>query len=243
MSRRALALLALAPLLAACRGAEPSPPAAPASAAAAPARAAGTAALPEERNGATVVFLGDSLTAGFGVDEDQAYPALVAAALAERGIAARVVNAGVSGDTSAGGLARIDWLLRQRPDLLVVELGANDALRGQPLAGIESNLRAIVAKATAAGATVLLVGMQIPTNYGPEYTAGFRDLYPRLAKETNVALLPFLLEGVAARPELNQGDGIHPNPEGHKRVAATVLAALEPLLRDAERKKASVQKP
>ncbi|MFN7943258.1 MAG: arylesterase [Thermoanaerobaculia bacterium] len=243
MSRRALALLALVALLAACRGAESSPPTALAPAATAPARTAGTTAPPEERDGPTVVFLGDSLTAGFGVDEDQAYPARVAATLAERGIAARVVNAGVSGDTSAGGLARIDWLLRQKPDLLVVELGANDALRGQPLAGIESNLRAIVVKATAAGATVLLVGMQIPTNYGPEYTAGFRDLYPRLAKETNVALLPFLLEGVAARPELNQGDGIHPNPEGHQRVAATVLAALEPLLRDAAKKKASVQKP
>jgi acyl-CoA thioesterase-1 len=141
-----------------------------------------------------------------------------------------MVNAGVSGDTTAGGLERLDWLLAQRPDWIVIELGANDGLRGQPLAAIEANLRALVARSRAAGARVLLVGMRMPINYGPDYTHGFAAIYPRLARELGVPLLPFLLEGVAARPELNLPDGIHPNARGHEVVARGVADALAPLL-------------
>jgi len=179
-----------------------------------------------------VVFLGDSLTAGYGLSADEAYPAHVADLLAAEGVRARILNAGVSGDTSAGGLERLDWFLRQRPDVVVVELGGNDGLRGQPLEATEANLRAIVRRSREAGARVLLVGMQIPPNYGPEYADGFAELFSRLAREEKVALLPFLLEGVAADPALNQPDGIHPNAEGQKIVARTVVEALKPLLAD-----------
>jgi len=177
-----------------------------------------------------VVFLGDSLSAGYGLAEEDAFPAVVARLLAERGHPIHLVNAGVSGDTTAGGLARVDWVLKQKPAVLVVELGANDGLRGQPLAGIESNLREIVRRGKAAGARVLLLGMKIPPNYGSEYAEGFDALYPRLARELDVPLMPFLLEGVAAESQLNQADGIHPTAEGARRVAAAVVPFLEPLL-------------
>lgn len=177
-----------------------------------------------------VVFLGDSITAGFGVDADQAFPALVRDALAEDGVEVDVVNAGVSGDTTAGGLARLDWLLRQKPDVLVVGLGGNDGLRGQDVKSSERNLRAIVTQAREAGARVLLLGMMMPPNYGPEYTANFREIYPRVANELNVPLVPFLLEGVGGEAHLNQRDGIHPAAEGHERVAANVLPHLRELL-------------
>lgn len=197
----------------------------PAAAVSPPAPAAAATAA-----GPRVVFLGDSLTAGFGLDEAQAFPAVVGEALAAEGLAATVVNAGVSGDTSAGGLARLDWVLRQRPDVLVVELGPNDGLRGLPLAMTEDNLRRIIRRGREAGARVLLVGMQIPPNYGPEYAGGFRQLFPRLAEEEGVPLVPFLLAGVGGEPELNLPDGIHPNAEGHRRVAANVLPHLRPLV-------------
>ena len=179
-----------------------------------------------------VIFLGDSLTAGFGLAEDEAYPALIAQELARRGQAARVINAGVSGDTTAGGLARLSWLLGQRPDILVVALGANDGLRGLPLAATEENLRQILSAAKAAKTPVLLAGMLLPPNYGPEYTAEFAALFRRLAQEFGVAFHPFLLEGVAGRPELNQADGIHPNAAGQHRVATQLLTRLDPLLRE-----------
>jgi acyl-CoA thioesterase I len=177
-----------------------------------------------------VVFLGDSLTAGFGLAEEEAFPARVGELLAAASEPIEVVNAGVSGDTSAGGLARIDWILRQRPDVVVVELGPNDGLRGLPLAMTEANLRAIVERSRAAGARVLLVGMQIPPNYGPDYAGAFRDLYPRLARELGVPRVPFLLAGVGGEPGLNLPDGLHPNAEGHRRVAATVLPYLREVL-------------
>ncbi len=177
-----------------------------------------------------VVFLGDSLTAGYELDESQAFPALVEDRLRAAGRAVRVVNAGISGDTTAGGLARLDWLLRQRPDVLFVGLGGNDGLRGTPLESSEANLRAIVEGAQAAGVRVLLAGMLMPPNYGPDYTEAFAAIYPRLAAELGVPLIPFLLEGVAARPELNLEDGIHPNAEGQSIVAETVLEHLEPIL-------------
>ena len=188
-------------------------------------------AAPEPRGDeALVVFLGDSLTAGYELAEREAFPALVEARLREGGRAVRVVNAGVSGDTTAGGLARLDWLLGQETDVLVVGLGANDGLRGVPLESSEANLRGILERAQAEGVRVLLAGMLIPPNYGPDYTGRFAAIYPRLADELGVPLIPFLLEGVAARPELNLPDGIHPNAEGQRRVAETVLRYLEPIL-------------
>jgi acyl-CoA thioesterase-1 len=178
-----------------------------------------------------IVFLGDSLTAGYGLPEEQAFPALVEAELRRRGLPVVVVNAGVSGDTTAGGLRRIDWLLRQRPAVVVLGLGANDGLRGQPLAGIESNLREIVNRARAGGAQVLLLGMRMPSNYGDDYAGGFQALYRRLADELDLPFVPFLLAGVALDPQFNQADQIHPNAEGQKLLARNVLAPLEPLVR------------
>ena len=177
-----------------------------------------------------VVFLGDSLTAGLGVGEAEAFPEQVRLRLAAAGVAVRIVNAGVSGDTTAGGRARLDWLLRQRPDVLVVGLGANDGLRGLELDETEANLRAIVAGAREAGARVLLLGMLLPPNYGPEYTSGFEAIFPRLARETGVPLVPFLLADVAGIAELNQADGIHPTAEGHRLMAGNVAPALRELL-------------
>ena len=176
-----------------------------------------------------VLFLGDSLTAGFGLGEESAFPARVGAALADEGIDVSIVNAGVSGDTSAGGLARLGWLLRLEPALVGVGLGANDGLRGRDLRTTESNLREIVAEARGAGGEVLLLGMRMPPNYGT-YGEEFAAMYTRLAEELDVALVPFLLEGVGGDPELNLPDGIHPNEEGQRRVAENVLPALRALL-------------
>ena len=177
-----------------------------------------------------VVFLGDSLTAGFGLAAEEAFPALVAATLAGRGTPIRAINAGVSGDTTAGGLRRLDWALKSRPEVVVVALGANDGLRGQPLESIEANLNAIVEKARAAGARVLLAGMLMPPNYGGEYASGFAAIFPRVAKQQGVPLVPFLLEGVAGHPELNQPDGIHPTAEGQRIVARNVEPYLAELV-------------
>jgi acyl-CoA thioesterase-1 len=186
--------------------------------------------------GPTVVFLGDSLTAGFGLAAEEAYPALVTRLLAERELPVRTINAGVSGDTTAGGFARLDWLLAQHPAIVFVCLGGNDGLRGLPLEATEANLDAIVGRSLAAGAQVVLAGMQIPPNYGPEYVAGFRAIFPRLAQKYDLPLVPFLLEGVAADPRLNQPDGIHPNAQGQRIVAETVARALAPLVADAARR-------
>ena len=200
--------------------------------------AAGTAAVTKGETAGDdqtlVIFLGDSLTAGYGLDEDQSFPSLIAARLAAEGGAVRVVNAGISGDTTAGGLARLDWLLGQRPDILVVALGANDGLRGVDLADSEENLRQILGRARETGTTVLLAGMLIPPNYGPDYSHRFAELYHRLAEEDGIPLIPFLLEGVAADPGLNLADGIHPNAEGQKIVAETVWQHLWPLLEAVE---------
>ena len=178
-----------------------------------------------------VVFLGDSITAGLGLSADEAFPAVVAQLLEEQGVAIDAVNAGVSGDTTAGGLRRLDWLLRQSPDVLVVGLGGNDGLRGLDVNASRANLAQIVRKARGAGAKVLLLGMMIPPNYGPEYTKEFREIYPRLAKELDVPLVPFLLEGVGGERTLNQPDGIHPTAEGHRVVAGNVLPFLRDIVR------------
>ncbi|HYU31742.1 MAG TPA: arylesterase [Thermoanaerobaculia bacterium] len=191
------------------------------------------AAHRDERNeGPLVIFLGDSLTAGQGLAEDQAYPAVLDRRLDAEGMPARVLNAGVSGDTTAGGLARLGWLLKQKPDVLVVGLGANDGLRGLDLGETEKNLREIVRRGKASGARVLLLGMMIPPNYGPDYTEQFRDIYPRIAKDLDVPLVPFLLDKVGGLAELNQADGVHPTARGQEMVADNVEPYLVKLLPD-----------
>lgn len=177
-----------------------------------------------------VIFLGDSLTAGLGLDEGQSYPAVIERELREEGLPVEVVNAGVSGDTSAGGLSRLGWLLGQHPDVVVVGLGANDGLRALPIEETEKNLREIVRRARAAGARVLLLGMRIPPNYGP-YADDFAALYPRLAQELDVPFVPFLLDGVGGVRDLNQEDGIHPTAAGQEILAKNVLPYLTEVLR------------
>jgi len=177
-----------------------------------------------------VVFLGDSISAGLDVAAEDAFPAQLQRKLATTEAAFRLVNAGVSGDTTAGGLRRLDWLLAQKPAVVVVELGANDGLRGGPHAEIERNLREILAKVRAGGAAPLLLGMRLPPSYGPDYEAGFEALYVRLAEELRVAFVPYFMAGVAGVPERNQPDGLHPTPQGHTRLADNVAPALRALL-------------
>jgi acyl-CoA thioesterase-1 len=174
-----------------------------------------------------VIFLGDSLTAGYDLPAEFAFPALVQKLSGEKGRPIRVVNAGVSGDTTSGGLDRLSWLLEQKPDLLVLGLGVNDAFRGQPVDRIETNLREIVKRAKAAGARVLLLGMRVPTNYGPDYAEAFAAIYPKIAKSEKVTLMPFLLDGVGGHADLNLDDGIHPNQEGHKLIADNLIVYVE----------------
>jgi acyl-CoA thioesterase-1 len=175
-----------------------------------------------------IVFLGDSLTAGYGLDPESAYPKLVENALGDEDPAVKVVNAGVSGDTSAGGLQRVDWILRQPIDVLIIALGANDALRGLPVEATRESLRGIIGKARAKHpkARIILAGMLAPPNMGEDYLTAFDRIYPELAESESVELIPFLLEGVAGEPSLNLPDGIHPNPAGHKRIAQTILKQL-----------------
>ncbi|HEV7518764.1 MAG TPA: arylesterase [Thermoanaerobaculia bacterium] len=204
----------------------PASPAAEALAAPATLPSARPAISPASARLPVVVFLGDSLTAGLGLEEAEAYPALLGTRLAAQGRPIRVINAGVSGDTTAGGLRRLDWLLRQKPDVVVVGLGANDALRGAAPEEIERNLREILLRCSAAGARVLLLGMKIPPNYGPDFADRFTALYPRIARDTGVSLVPFLLAGVGGNPELNQADGIHPTAVGQQKVADNVYSSL-----------------
>jgi len=178
-----------------------------------------------------IAVLGDSLTAGLGVASDEAFPARLQIRLRREGYDYRVVNAGVSGDTTAGGLRRVDWVLRAKPDVVVVALGANDGLRGQPPAEMRDNLEAIIARLQASGAQVLLAGMRMPPNYGAEYTRDFAAVFPEVARRTGVALMPFLLDGVAADPRLLQPDGLHPSAAGHQIIADRLWPHLPPLLR------------
>jgi len=181
--------------------------------------------------GPRVVFLGDSLTAGYGLPEEQAYPAQVAALLRAKGIEVGVVNAGVSGDTTAGGLSRVSWVLSQDPAVLVVGLGANDGLRGLAPATIEKNLRGIVRQARQHGVEVVLLGMHVPPSLGPQYAERFAAIYPRLAEDEAVAFVPQFLQGVGGESGMNLGDGIHPNAEGHRLLARNLLPVLEQTLR------------
>ena len=177
-----------------------------------------------------VVALGDSLTAGLGVAAEEAWPALVDARLRREGYPYRVVNAGVSGDTTAGGLRRVDWVLRNRPEVAVVALGANDGLRGLAPDAMEANLLGIVERLRAVGVRVLVAGMEVPPNYGAAYARAFRGVFPDVARRTGAALMPFLLDGVAADSRLNQADGIHPNAAGHRAIAERVWPHLVGLL-------------
>jgi len=226
-----LALLAV-PLAGCERAAEPA--AAPAPAIAAPVAASPVPATREaDENTAhrpKVAFLGDSISAGLHLAEDQAFPALLARRLSAPPHAFQLINAGVSGDTTAGGLRRADWILKQRPDVVVVELGANDGLRGVPLDAIERNLRGILEKVRGAGATPLLLGIRLPPSYGADYVTGFEAIYPRVARELGVAHVPFFMEGVAGVPELNLEDGLHPTAAGHERLAANVEPALREVI-------------
>ncbi len=190
---------------------------------------------------ARVVIVGTSLTAGMGLSDPlgESWVGQLQRMADSAGIPAVMTNAGVSGDTSAGGLRRLEWLLEEQPaDVVVVELGANDGLRGLDLQALEANLRAMVRVTRNANpdASVVLAGMEAPPNLGEAYTAGFRDVFLRVAEDLDVVLIPFLLDGVAGVAELNQGDGIHPTPEGHRRMARTAWSVLEPVLREAARR-------
>jgi acyl-CoA thioesterase-1 len=182
----------------------------------------------------TIVFFGDSLTAGYGLQDpaQESYPARIQRKIDSAHLPWRVVNAGLSGETSAGGLRRINWVLRQPMDLFVLELGANDGLRGLPVRSLKENLRSILERVRARHPAIPLVveGMRMPTNLGDPYAAAFSQAFADVAKEENALLIPFLLEGVGGHAELNQPDGLHPTAKGEERVADTVWATLRPLL-------------
>jgi acyl-CoA thioesterase-1 len=182
--------------------------------------------------GGTILFLGDSLTAGLGVQKEQAFPALIQEKIRAKNLPFQVINAGLSGDTSAGGLARLDWVLQKKIDIFVLALGANDGLRGLPIAVMKANLQAIIDRVKASNPQVKIViaGMQMPPNLGGDYAATFQATFVDLARTNNAALIPFLLEGVGGHPDLNQTDQIHPTPAGHKVIAENVWRVLEPLL-------------
>jgi acyl-CoA thioesterase-1 len=179
-----------------------------------------------------ILFFGDSLTAGYGLSPEEAFPALSEKELIKNGKNVKIINAGLSGETSAGGLSRIDWVLRQPIDVFVLELGANDGLRGLPVDQTKKNLQAIIDKVKAKNPNVkiLITGMMVPPNMGKTYTTQFTEIFPEIAKKNKATLMPFLLEGVAGNEKLNQADGIHPNIEGHKIVATNVTKVLSPLL-------------
>lgn len=196
----------------------------------------GRSSLQQEKSKANdlprIVAFGDSLTAGLGVTPDEAYPAQLAQWLHEQGFAYDVINAGVSGETSAGGLRRVDWILKSQPTLVILELGVNDGLRGQPLQETYGNLKAIIQRFKAKDVMVVLAGMRLPLNYGDDYTREFSGMYERLAKEYGVPFIPFFLEGVATHRHLNQGDGVHPTAEGYSIVVQNVWKTLQPILKE-----------
>lgn len=218
-----LAALCAAGAVACSQDNTPPPP----SAASSPAPAS---AAPSTSSRPRIVFLGDSLTAGLGLPQSQAFPSVLDEKLRAFSASVQVVNAGISGDTAAGGRRRLNWALEGDVRVLVLALGANDGLRGNPVPAMKADLQAIIRTAKARGITVLLLGMEAPPNFGPEYTAEFREAFRDLADDEDVAFVPFFLEGVAGVPALNQSDGLHPNAEGTQRVAATVWKALEPIV-------------
>jgi acyl-CoA thioesterase-1 len=177
-----------------------------------------------------IVTLGDSLTTGLGLLPDEAYPSLLEKRLQREGYRYHVVNAGVSGDTTAGGLRRVDWVLRSQPTIVIVALGANDGLRRLSVEAMRANLTAIVRQLRAGGASVLLVGMRVPPNYGDVYARAFTAVFANVARATGVSLAPFLLDGVAGQARLNQPDGLHPTAEGQRIIADRLWPYLKPLL-------------
>ncbi|MEX2511438.1 MAG: arylesterase [Cyclobacteriaceae bacterium] len=179
-----------------------------------------------------ILFFGNSLTAGYGIEEEDAFPGLIQDKLDSLGMDYQVINGGLSGETTASGFNRLDWFLEDQPDVFILELGANDGLRGIPLDETRKNLNAIIKKVQSnyPSTKILLAGMQIPPNMGQEYTQSFRAMYDEIAKQNKVFLIPFLLEGVAGNPELNLPDGIHPTEEGHQIVAENIWGHLEPFL-------------
>lgn len=181
----------------------------------------------------TILFFGNSLTAGYGLDPSEAFPSLIQNKMDSLHLPYKVINAGVSGETTSGGMGRIDWILRQPIDVFVLELGGNDGLRGIPLTVTKKNLQAIIDKVKQKypSVKIVLAGMEIPPNMGQDYTTEFRKIYPALAKENHVSLIPFLLKGVGGDPKLNQEDGIHPNKDGEKIVAENVWEALKDICR------------
>jgi len=181
-----------------------------------------------------ILFFGDSITAGHGIDKANAFPALIQQKIDSLGWDFKAINGGLSGETSAGGLRRVDWMLRQPVSVFVLELGGNDGLRGIDLDVTKKNLQKIIDKVEAKypEAKIVLAGMQVPPNLGPEYTKKFKQMYPKLAKENDAALIPFLLEDVGRNPSRMQGDGIHPNAKGHNIVAETVWDTLKPILQN-----------
>ena len=176
----------------------------------------------------TIVFFGNSITAGYGLEMSEAFPAIIQRRIDSLNLPYKVINAGVSGETSSGGNGRIDWVLRQSVDVFVLELGGNDGLRGIPVTETKKNLQSIIDKVKAKNPSVkiILAGMQIPPNMGKQYTSEFRAMYPELAETNNITLIPFLLEGVGGEAKFNQEDGIHPTPEGHKILAENVWKVL-----------------
>lgn len=182
----------------------------------------------------TILFFGDSLTAGYGLDDvNEAFPALIQKTIDSLSLNYTVINSGVSGETTAGGRSRIDWVLNQKVDVFILELGANDGLRGVPLKETSTNLQAIIDAVhnKYPAAKIVLVGMQIPPNMGIDYTSEFKQIFPRLAKTNKISLIPFLLKDVGGIPALNQGDGIHPTAKGHKILARNVWEVLGPIVR------------
>jgi acyl-CoA thioesterase I len=228
--RRVFPALVAALLAAACSGADNASSANGPPATSAPAAAARPAPVPSKPR---IVVLGDSLTAGLGLPIDQAYPTLLQQRLKDAGLDYEVVNAGVSGDTTAGGLARLDWALQGDVKILIVALGGNDALRGLPIDAMKDNLSTIIGRAQSRKIRVILAGMEAPPNYGRDYIVSFHKVYPALAEQYKVALVPFLLQNVAGFPDMNQPDGIHPTAAGARVVADNVWAVLKPLAEDA----------
>ncbi len=180
----------------------------------------------------TILFFGNSLTAGYGLDPVEAFPALIQLKIDSLKLPYKVINGGLSGETTSGGKTRIDWLLRQKIDVFILELGANDGLRGIPVKETRQNLQAIIdqVKSKYPDVKLVLAGMHVPPNMGAAYAKEFHAIYSEIAKKNQMTLIPFLLEGVGGNPELNQGDGIHPTAEGHKIVAAEVWKYIQPIL-------------
>jgi acyl-CoA thioesterase-1 len=231
MITRGSCVVALALAAFGCAQPEERPDEAVASSARPSAFATAAAGAPESAH-PRIVFLGDSLTAGLGLAAEQSVPSLLQRRLDEEGLEYDVVNAGVSGDTSAGGLSRLDWSLEGDVKILVIELGGNDGLRGLPPAAMKRNLAEIITRARRRGIRVVLTGMEAPPNLGVGYTSEFRSVFKDLADEHDVELMPFFLDGVAGNPALNQRDEIHPNPEGARIIERNLWRTLEPLLDD-----------